>query len=453
MFGITVSKAAEICGGKLINCINADVEINEVVIDSRVIQPGNLFAAYRGENADGHNYIARALDMGAAACLAEYLPEGVEGSVIICDNVQAAVEKIVRYFRSTLTIPFLGITGSVGKTTAKEMSAAVLSQHFNVLKTVGNKNNQIGVPLTVSRIMPENNLAVIEMGINHFGEMTDLAMTARPTAALYTNIGHAHLEFLGDLDGVFKAKTEMIPFMPEDACFIINGDDEQLLKIRAMGKKVITYGFKPENDITACDISIDPIKGTSCTIKGVGRELKAFVPAYGTHIVLAAIEGAAVGMAFGLTDDEIVKGLSEFKTIGGRSLVIPTGYITLIDDAYNANPDSVKAALESLSSVNGKKVAILGDMRELGPEAKQMHYETGVFAAEKNIDLLVTCGELSKEFYRGAEGLNRVHFNTNEELIAALPGIIKKGDTVLAKASLGSNFKPVVAALKELVIE
>jgi len=452
MYGITVAKAAEICGGRLVSDINAETEINEFVVDSRLVQPGNLFIAYRGEKVDGHNYIAKALEMGAACCLAEYLPENAGGSVILVDNVQAAAEKIVRYFRDTLTIPFLGITGSVGKTTAKEMAAAVLSQHFNVLKTIGNKNNQIGVPMTVSKIMPENEFAVIEMGINHFGEMTDLAMTAKPDVALYTNIGHAHLEFLGDLDGVLKAKTEMLPYMPDNATVIVNGDDEKLLKIGEMGKKLVKYGFNPDNDITADNISIDPIKGTSCTIKGMGRQFDAFVPAYGTHIVLAALEGAAVGMVFGLSDEEIIKGLSEFQTIGGRSLVIKTDCLTLIDDCYNANPDSVKSSLVSLSSVKGRKVAILGDMRELGPEAANMHYETGMFAAGRDIDLFVSCGELSKEFHRGAEGLNRLYFETREELIAALPQFVKRDDTVLVKASLGSNFKPVVEALKVLEV-
>lgn len=228
---MTVSRAAAICGGRLTQY--SDAPIGRAIIDSRQVQPGDMFVAYRGENVDGHRFIAKALEAGAACCLAEYLPEGVSGPVILADDVQAALEKICAEYRRGLSIPVIGITGSVGKTTAKEMISSVLEQRMNVLKTEGNLNNQIGVPMTVSRIEREHEAAVIEMGISGFGEMTALARIAQPTVAVFTVIGHAHLEFLHDLEGVFRAKTEMLAFMPEDGTVIYNGDDAMLRKLAA----------------------------------------------------------------------------------------------------------------------------------------------------------------------------------------------------------------------------
>ena len=213
MYNFTINDALNACGGKLCGKADLNTPLGSVVIDSRAVRPGDLFVAYKGEKADGHDYIKTALDNGAACCLAQRVPDGETRGVIVTPDVQAALEAITAAMRSNINIPVVGITGSVGKTTTKEMVWAVLSQRLNVLKTDGNLNNQIGVPMTLSRITPQHEAAVVEMGISGFGEMSVLASMARPTVAIFTVIGHAHLEFLHNLDGVFQAKTEMINFM------------------------------------------------------------------------------------------------------------------------------------------------------------------------------------------------------------------------------------------------
>ena len=254
---MTLKKAAECCGGKLVGCKDDTLGIRRAVIDSRAVEPGDLFVAYRGEKTDGHCFIQSALDKGAVCALAEYIPDGVEGPVLLVNDVQKALEKICATYRETLNIPVIGITGSVGKTTAKEMIASVLSQHYNTLKTEGNHNNQIGVPMTVSRIEAEHEAAVVEMGISGFGEMTELASVAKPTLAVFTVIGRAHLEFLHDLEGVFRAKTEMLDFLPEDGTVIANGDDALLKNIRCP-QRVLLYGTGENCDVRADQIELLP---------------------------------------------------------------------------------------------------------------------------------------------------------------------------------------------------
>ena len=242
MKGLSVREAAAIAGGRLINKENADEEILSVVIDSRKVEKGAMFAALRGERADGHDYIAKALELGAVCCLAEYVPDGVSGSVIVVPDVAQALKDLAEAYRKRFDIPIIGVAGSVGKTTAKEMVAAVLSTRYNVLKTEKNLNNELGVPLTVFRIEPGHEAAVIEMGISDFGEMRRLAKIVRPTMAVYTLIGHAHLERLHDRNGVLKAKTEMVEFMPEDGTLFLNADDDLLASYECRQERVL-YGL------------------------------------------------------------------------------------------------------------------------------------------------------------------------------------------------------------------
>ena len=242
MNAMTIERAAAACGGRLCGVEHTDAALGRVIIDSRSVQPGDLFVAYRGENTDGHRFIASALEKGAACCLAEVLPEGVSGPVLLVENVQTALEQITEACRETLRLPVIGITGSVGKTSAKEMIAAVLSQRYAVLKTEGNLNNQIGVPMTISRITPEHEIAVVEMGISGFGEMRTLSRMAKPTLGVFTVIGHAHLEFLHDLNGVLAAKTEMLENMAPDAWIVVNGDDA-LLRDFPCSQRKLTFGL------------------------------------------------------------------------------------------------------------------------------------------------------------------------------------------------------------------
>ena len=448
---MSLQTAAEACGGKLCNCTEPTRTIGRAVIDSRAVQPGDLFVAFRGENTDGHRFIRAAAEKGAVCALAEYLPEGVTTPVILAENVQTALEKICAAYRRSLSLPVIGITGSVGKTTAKEMIASVLEQRFHVLKTEGNLNNQIGVPMTVSRIEKEHEAAVVEMGISGFGEMTALAKIAQPTIAVFTVIGRAHLEFLHDLEGVFRAKTEMIAQMPEDGVVICNGDDAMLQKLQCR-QRLLRFGTGANCEVRADDISLLPEGRTHCRITFEDRALRAEIPAFGQQMVYAALEGAAVGFIMGLSDEEIENGISAYTTVGRRNAVTDTAYVTLIDDSYNANPESMRCAVDSLVKIPGRHVCLFGDMLEMGPDSRKMHQNLGSYAREKDVDLLVACGEFGTAIAEGA-GDRGLWVPGTEEMIEALPRLLKTGDIVLVKASRGMHLEKVADAIKELKLE
>ena len=447
MTGMTISKAADACGGRIIGAEH-DAALGRIVIDSREIMEGDLFAAYKGERTDGHEYIGAALRGGAACCLAERIPSDAGGPMILVDNVQAAIEDISAAYRSELTLPIVGVTGSVGKTSAKEMISSVLATRLNVLKTDRNLNNQIGVPMTVSRIEPQHEAAVVEMGISGFGEMRTLARIVCPDIAVFTLIGHAHLEFLHDLEGVLRAKTEMLEYVPDDGCVIMNGDDGLLAGFRCRQRK-LTFGTGRDCDVRAENISCSAEYGTECVISAFGRRIRARIPAYGRHLVYAALEGAAVGIEMGLSDEEISRGISNFEIVGRRAAVVKTDMITLIDDCYNANPDSVKSSIDSLVSMPGRHVCVLGDMLELGPAAAELHREVGEYAREKGVDIVLTCGELAESIAESAGDIS-VHFPDRERLLSYLTGNLRDGDCILVKASRGMHFEIISDALRGL---
>ena len=442
----SVSDIARITGGKLFG--RGEQSVGEIVIDSRLVKAGDLFAAFKGDKVDGHDYIEAAFEKGASCCLAEHTVEEFSGSLIVVENVQEAIEKIGKVCRASFNIPVIGVTGSVGKTTAKEMIYAVLSQRWNTLKTEGNHNNQIGVPMTLSRIEREHEAAVVELGISGFGEMSLLASMARPTMGVFTYIGHAHLEFLHDLDGVFKAKTEMLDFIEEDAPLVINGDDAKLVRLKCR-KNVLSFGLGENCDVRAENITVLPDGNTSCTIRYLDKKMDVLIPAYGQHMVYAAAEGATVGFAMGLTEEEIKNGIAAYKTVGRRGAVTDTGYLTLIDDCYNANPDSLTCAVDSLMKMSGRHVCVLSDMRELGENSAQMHTEVGKHITRKGVELVLACGPMSR-YLCDAAGACAVYFESKEKLIEKLPEYIRKGDRVLVKASLGMHMEPAAEALKKL---
>lgn len=448
MKNITVSKAARLCAGRIIGNMAEDREIGRVIIDSRAVEPGDMFVAYKGEKVDGHDYIPAAFAKGAACCLAERAPEAADGPVILVADVQKALEALARAYRETLNIPVIGITGSVGKTTAKEMVWWVLSQKLNVLKTEGNLNNQIGVPMTLSRIRPEHQAAVVEMGISGFGEMRELARMARPTIAVFTVIGHAHLEFLHDLEGVFRAKTEMLELMPEDGTVIVNGDDPWLKKINCR-QRLIRCGMGEDCQLRAENISSLADGTTDFDIVYQDERFRVHIPAHGRHLIYAAMEAAAVGMSLGLSSEEIARGIAAYKVMGRRGALWSGDKLTLVDDSYNANPDSMRCAIDSMRDMPGRHVCVLGDMLEMGPGAGQMHYELGKYAVENGMELLLCCGELGRETARGA-GDRGVWFESREELAKALPRFINQGDTVLVKASRGMHLEEIADELKRL---
>lgn len=449
MKNFTIEAVCRACGGEWIGPAAAlGTELTAVTTDSRTVTPGCLFAAIPGERVDGHAFIASALEKGAACALAQRVPADAGEGVILVPDTLAALQAAAAYYRAQFNIPVLGITGSVGKTTAKEMTAAVLSQRFRVHKTAGNFNNDLGVPITLFGLDETHELAVVEMGVSHPGDMERLAEMVRPTMALYTVIGHAHLEFLKSREGICAEKSVMNRYLPAGGVVLCNGDDDLLSELPCAQKK-LTFGLGEKCDIRAEDLCPLPDGGSRCSIVTGTRRMEVTIHAYGEHMVYAALSGAAAGIALGLTDEEIIRGIAAYAPVGRRARRVETGKLTIIDDCYNANPTSTASALRSLAAAQGRKVCILGDMLELGEDAEKLHFETGALAKDVGIDLVLTTGALSRESARGAEQPEH-WFESREALCAALPGLIRDGDTVLVKASHSMRFEEITAVLETL---
>ena len=346
----------------------------------------------------------------------------------------------------------VGITGSVGKTSTKEVIASVLAQKYNTLKTQGNFNNELGLPLTIFRLRDEHEMAVLEMGISDFGEMHRLAKIARPNTCVITNIGLCHLEFLKSRDGILKAKTEIFDYLQPDGHIILNGDDDKLVTVQeAKGIKPVFFGVENHQGIWADEIKPEGLKGISCCIHAGEESFSVLIPVPGRHSVYNALAATAVGLTYGLTIEEIRRGIESLQSVSGRFHIIETPKYTVIDDCYNANPISMKASLDVLTDALGRKVAILGDMGELGADERKMHQEVGKYAAEKEIDVLLCVGELSTDMAEAAKAVNSKtqvrHFTNKENLMKEIPEILEKGDTVLVKASHFMEFGEIVEKL------
>ena len=455
MKNLTPENIAKACGGTMVNCENIlGREVTAVTTDSRKVTEGCLYIPMKGAKFNGHDFIPQVMEGGALLTLTEK-DEAAEGYPYIkVKRTDIAIQRIAEFYRVELGIPVVGITGSVGKTSTKEMIAAVLSQKYNVLKTAGNFNNNLGLPLTIFRITEEHEIAVLEMGISHFGEMTDLARTARPNTMVITNIGTCHLEFLKDRDGVFEAKTECFEYVDfENGTVVLNGEDDKLCRVdQVHGRAPIFYGMDPGMRVYAENIQPLGLKGTACTINIDDRYFDVTVPIPGRHMVMNALAGAAVGSLYGLTDEEIKAGIESLETLGGRFNIVETEKYTIIDDCYNANPMSMKASLGVLNDVEERCVAILGDMGELGENEAALHREVGEYAGEQNIDEYIVVGKLSEnisEAIREVKPEADLHtIETVEELIPALDTLLKEGDIVLVKASHFMRFDRIVEALK-----
>jgi UDP-N-acetylmuramoyl-tripeptide--D-alanyl-D-alanine ligase len=448
---VTPAELSAVVGGRCVgDAASLGRAITGVTRDSRDAFEGCLFVCIRGERVDGHDFYGDAAARGAACALAEReFPPG-SGPYILVDSTLAALRAFAEYYRGLFSIPVIGVTGSVGKTTTKEMIAAALGTRFNTHKTHMNLNNEIGVPLTLLDMREEHTAAVIEMGISSFGEMDVLARMVRPTICVMTAIGRCHLDTLGDSDGVLRAKSEVFRHMPRDSVAVLNGDDATLRALRP-GMRVITYGMAPDCDYRAENIVSRGTDGVLCDIAAPYGRFHAEIPAFGEHSALAALAAVAVGGLLGVTGGDAARGLLSYKPVGGRSHVVKTGRITVIDDCYNANPDSVSASLRALASLSGRRVAILGDMNELGYRSEELHREVGDLAAGLGLDCLICCGERAESIYKGfiagGGGLGGYHFPFVEALLLRLPGLIEDGDTVLVKASHSHRFDKIADEL------
>ena len=445
----TLAEIAAACGGTYVGDeALKSACVTSVERDSRQIKEGSLFLAIPGERVDGHDFIEKCFDSGAVCAICEKAPENALKPYILVPSTLQAVKKIGRAYREKFDIPVVGVSGSVGKTSTKEMLYAVLSQKFKTHKTQGNLNNELGVPLTLLSMPEDTEAAVIEMGISGFGEMTRLSEMAQPTVCVLTIIGCCHLENLGDRDGVLKAKTEMFKNARENAEFILNGDDDKLSTVAEVnGKRPVFFGINSGNDYYAENIENNGEGGVSCTLCFDGKKLDVTIPAIGSYMVSNALAAVAVGRLLGLSDEQLKNGVEAYKTVGSRANVVNTGRLRIIDDCYNANPTSVKASLDTLKNFSGRTVAILGDMKELGANELSLHYDTGAYAKEIGIDRVISAGPLAKELAKGA---GDIWFGSIEALENELPSLLKDGDTVLVKASHSMHFEKIVEFLKTL---
>ncbi len=433
-------------------------EILAVTKDSREVTKGALYLPFPGSRVDGHDFIPQAFEKGAICTLSEK-PLEIEQPWILVPSMRDAIRDLAEFYLSGLSVKVIGITGSVGKTSTKEMIASVLSEKYQVLKTPGNFNNEIGLPLTVFGLKETDEIAVLEMGISEFGEMTRLAKVARPQIGVITNIGLCHLENLGTRDGILKAKTEMFPWIKENGTIFLNGDDDKLGTITEVSGKSVHYFGKEANDKNyVTDAESLGFEGTRAVLhleteKGGEETIEVQIPIPGEHMLYNTIVAAAIGKELGLSAEEIRRGVEKAEAVEGRSHLIKKDGYHLIDDCYNANPVSMKAALDLLAMAEGRKIAVLGDMFELGEKEKQLHYEVGRHVKEGGLDLLLTMGELSKEIERGAKevlsDLQTKHFASHQELTDWLKKELKEGDSVLIKASHGMEFAKIVKALAE----
>ena len=432
-----------------------DQEVSSITTDSRKVEAGGLFVPVVGERVDAHKFIPDVMEKGCLVTLSERELLGAEYPYIQVESSLQAVKDIAEFYLEQLHIPVVGITGSVGKTSTKEVIASVLKEKYRTLKTQGNFNNELGLPLTVFRLREEDEIAVLEMGISDFGEMTRLTKIAKPDTCVITNIGTCHLENLGDRDGVLKAKTEIFSSLKEKGHIILNGDDDKLCTVEEYkGIRPVFFGLDNKRDVYADEIESKGLKGIACRIHMGEESFHVLVPMPGIHMVYNALAAAAVGRIYGLNTEEIKKGIESLEAISGRFKMIETDSLLIVDDCYNANPMSMKASLDVLHDGAGRRVAILGDMGELGIDEIRLHEEVGVHAASCGIDCCICVGELSAYMAQAAKkaapDFDVIHMNTREELLAHLGEVVQKGDTVLVKASHFMKFEEVVKALEEL---
>ncbi|MDE6923918.1 MAG: UDP-N-acetylmuramoyl-tripeptide--D-alanyl-D-alanine ligase [Acetatifactor sp.] len=526
MMDLTLGEIAAACGGKLIlkGKDRTDIRVSSLVIDSRSVTEGGVFLATVGERVDGHSFIASVFEKGAVLAVTQKTPERVTeetgisseswGSYLLVEDTLQALKDIAEAYRRKLSIPVVGITGSVGKTSTKEFIAGVLSEKYNVLKTDGNYNNEIGVPLTLLRIRREHTAAVIEMGISDFGEMHRLSKMARPDVCVITNIGQCHLDNLKTRDGILKAKSEIFDFMAENGQVCLNGEDDKLsaiTEIRGRKPHFFGWGGNSAEEVTVGDIVSHGLWGSDAvlTVRRRGSDMdvpvsaaegmksadtvkiKVQVPLPGRHMVLNSAAAACVAGVMGLSPMQIAEGIRRIKPVNGRNNLIRLKNYTLIDDCYNANPASMKAAVDLLAMADTVKVAILGDMFELGENSHALHEEIGVYAVSAGIDRIYCVGREAEYMYQAARGqsvrsaaagdagagavrpgssedgcaqtgqsllsgeaVQVVYFSTKGDLLKALETdpaqYVPEGSTVLVKASHGMEFTEIVEMFKNL---
>ncbi len=433
--------------------IDSENIINRVSIDSRDVDANTLFFAIKGERFDGHDFVKDVAENGVGAVVCHKQVE-CSAPVIYVDDTKDALLDFASYYRHSIKdLRVIGLTGSVGKTTTKEMVACVMEQSGETLKTEGNFNNEIGVPKTLFRLSDTTKNAVIEMGMDGFGQISVLAKCVKPDCAIITNIGVSHIENLGSREGILQAKLEMLDGLKKGSSLFLNGDNDMLSTVKNDDYNIVFFGIENKN----CHILAEDIKEIGLSTEFVAAKgdikQKITIPTVGIHNVYDALSAFAVGLEYGISPENIAKGLMNYAPSGMRQKIREVNGITVIEDCYNASPDSQKAGLNSLCKIaNGRKIAVLGDMLELGTYSETAHRTVGEYAAECNVDMLFTFGEESKYMADSAKksGLEKVFaFTDKTELTNTLLSEIKNGDTLLFKASRGMKLEEVFEKIYE----
>lgn len=431
---------------------HGEAPITSVCIDSRKVTPGCLFIAIKGDRFDGHDFVEKAFEEGAAAVMVHRdIP--CAGPFIRVSDTREALLRLAGYYRQFFQIPVVGLTGSVGKTTTKEMTAAVLSKRYQTLKNEGNLNNEIGMPMTAFGLDLSYGAAVFELGMSGFGEISRMARAAAPTVGIITNIGVSHMEQLGSQENILKAKLELLDGMDEYAPLILNGDDPLLAGARVEGHPVFYYGIEEER----CRIRAQEIAQTdrqlSFTISYGYGSVRVQMPVVGMHFVYDALAAFTAGLILGVAPQAAAQALGEYEPAGMRQRVRQVNGVTILEDCYNASPDSMRAAIRALRMLDARRyIAVLGDMLELGALSEQAHAQVGAFAAQEGVGLLFACGPESAQTARAAKeaGIPQCFYAADQNgLLADLLQTLRPGDAVLFKASRGMRLEELIAAIYE----
>ena len=459
MIDIKVKDIIKICNGKLIYG-DENIVCDNFSKDTRFIEKNDVYIGIKGQNFDGNLFYEEALEKGASVCILQGVDIDVNRlnkfkniAIIIVENTIKALQQIAKYKRSLYNIPVIAITGSVGKTSTKDIVASVMSEKYNVLKTEGNLNNHIGLPLTILKLK-EHNALVVEMGMSALGEIRVLTNIANPTMCVITNIGTSHIGELGSRENILKAKLEILEGMKQDGILVINNDNDllHLWNEKNNKYKVKTYGIENESDIIAENIVLDE-NGSLFNVTVNNNTYNVRVPVGGKHFVYNSLCAMCVGLENGIEINDIIDGISKFELTKNRMDIQKNSKgITIINGSYNASYDSMKASIEYLASLNGRKIAVLGDMLELGKFSKKLHENVGEEVEKNNIDILVVCGKEAKNISRKAIELGMdkskvFEFNELNDVVDYLKSMLKTDDVVLVKASNGMHFNKIVQDL------
>jgi len=450
---IRLKEIAEAISGEIL-VRGTTKEFSNVIIDSRKVSQGDIFIAVKGENFDGHKFVKGAINCGAKLCIVhekeryENLDKSV--SIILVKDTKRALLDLASYYISTLDIKVIGITGSTGKTSTKDLMAAALSKKYRVFKTQGNFNNDIGLPLMIFKLDKTYEVAILEMGMSNLGEIDTLAKVAKPTIGVITNIGTSHLENLKTRENILKAKLEIANNFTKNNVLIINGDNDMLHDYSTDKYKIVRIGINSDYNFKGCRIIINK-DSIEFGIRENGKDGNATikVPVPGKHNVLNSLLAIAVARELKVTYEEIKEGIQNLKSTSMRLDVISLNDYTIINDAYNASPDSMEAALDVLKQYGGRKIAVLGTMKELGDSSAKAHEQVGAYAKSSGVDLLFTLGEFNQDFKNGYGSENFMAFDSMEKLIEELKKNIKSDDVLLVKASRSMKLETIINELQK----